>query len=162
MKILDDRTLHVLWSWGELDKTELEHRFKTGLLALLQTVRSRGGENHPALEGKGTAALADELAEAGAILDECAANCMTMASTLRAESGRDEQRMPKRLEKSLGQKVVLTHTNVKELQEGPLVLVDVEEENGVIGKGEEYWQTPLNRLLVLPRERTEEGNAEQS
>lgn len=162
MKILDDRTLHVLWSWGELDKTELEHRFKTGLLALLQTVRSRGGENHPALEGKGTAALADELAEAGAILDECAANCMTMASTLRAESGREERRMPKRLEKSLGQKVVLTHTNVKELQEGPLVLADVEEENGVIGKGEEYWQTPLNRLLVLPRERTEEGNAEQS
>ncbi|MFW5893707.1 MAG: hypothetical protein ACOCUY_01040 [Verrucomicrobiota bacterium] len=162
MKILDDRTLHVLWSWSELDKTELEHRFKTGLLALLKTVRSRGGEKHPALEGKGTAALADELAEAGAILDECAANCMTLASTLRAENGLDEQRIPKRLEGSLGQKVVLSRTNVKELQEGPLVLADVEDENGVIGKGDEYWQTPLNRLLVLPRERTGEGDAEQS
>lgn len=158
MKILDDKSLQTLWSWSDLDRSELEHRFKTGLLALLNMIRSSGSGGHAALKGKGMAALADELAEAGAVLDECAANCMTLASTLRADAGQEDARMPRRLEGAEGQKVVLSRTHVKELQEGPLVLEEVTDDGAVVGKGEDYWKTPLNRLLVLPRERSGEGD----
>ena len=165
MNILDDKTFQVIWSWSDLEKAELEHRFKNGVLALLEIVRESRSKGEPALSETDVDALTAELEEAATVFDECAVNCFALASTLRAErpdrqaneDGRD--RMPPRLKRSCGKKVLVSRTNIEELRNRTVTLDDVDGEYGIVGEGDDFWKTPLNRVVVLP---TEEADSEEA
>lgn len=153
MKIVDEKSLQMLWSWGDVERNEFDYRFKAALLALLRMVQ-RSGASSEGMSEQRIAGLATELQEAGKVLEECAVNCMTLASTLKSEAGNatdEDRRVLERLEATVGSEVMLSRTHVDELQGVALVLDEIRGTNGVVRQGEDYWQTPLNRLLVLPR-----------
>jgi len=150
----NDRPRDLEWTWSDGERQRLLSRFQTALHALLRAYESwRPGDE--AQRRTVAADLAGRIEKAGIDLDICASNCHVLANTLRAQAGLDgvQAATPHaavRLSKALGCSAVLTRTTIEQLAGRLVTLAYLEGANAIVRLGEEYWGTPIDRLLVVP------------
>lgn len=154
MRLLDKKDSSVLWEWNHRDRAELAIRFKSNLRRSLELIRGRMDDGDPLSREELTEFLND-LMEAAGTLGECTSNCLALASTIRAFIGESETadaliESTGHLAGALGKPVVLTRTTISELLDKQLTLEEIEGANAIVRLGDDYWGTPVDRILVLP------------
>lgn len=156
MRILNEKTLSLLWSWGRSDSEDLSRRFDGNLQELLEVARARSESGRP-LPPEDLDRLADELHSAGDQLLACAQNALAaaaeayvLAGGTAAERNRRRQHL-EAMRAAIGQTVILRRTSVKELRNKPLLLVDIRGARGVLQDGDSRWEASLDRLQVIER-----------
>ncbi len=156
MRIFDDEALNVLWNWGHVEKDDLTNRFKANLARLLKNIERKMDQTDKNAPDD-LEALSLELQDAGELLNECRRNCLDLAATVRCLAGKSheerEQRMNhlQRLEDAVGERVVLTQTDIKELRGKILILEEIQGIKAVVRNGNEYWETPIDRIMAITK-----------
>lgn len=156
MRILNEKTLSLLWSWGRSESEELALRFDGNLRDLLAVIRSRAQGSRP-VPPEDLARLADELYAAGDLLLKSARNAFEAAAEAHVLAGgapaecENRRRHLESMKAAVGKTVVLRRTSVKELRNKPLLLVEVRGQRGVLQDGTDRWEASLDRLQLCER-----------
>ncbi|NOY81059.1 MAG: hypothetical protein GXP31_08650 [Kiritimatiellaeota bacterium] len=162
MRILREKDLQILWSWGRNERDHLVRTYQSNLVELLKTVQARVQSSDP-LPTEEVDALAREVQEAGEILEQGMSTCFALAGILYVMGGKDAEEQSRRQEylsrltSQKGEKVRVVRTSVRELLGRELLLEDVHGFKAVLWDGDGHWETPVDR--VEPLEATEEVTA---
>lgn len=166
MRILDEKNLSILWSWGKVEEDEMSTRFDENLKALFSFVEKLKKDAN-AFNPDDIKALAEEIQEVSSILAKSSANCTDLCDKLRVLCGEKKQAAPlgespaeakslsdtkqfKVMQKYVGKRVIVTRTSLKHLQNKTVILEEVRGTKGIIRDGEDYWETPLSHLSPAP------------
>ncbi|MBN2449797.1 MAG: DUF4388 domain-containing protein [Lentisphaeria bacterium] len=147
-------TGNTAWTWDEGELRRLRAVFRTELQAFLRVTEKAPDAVDDAYRAR-VAALLDRMEQAAAELDVCAANCHSLARSLRAWVQGDDTHVvvPEgsvRLRSALGQEVMLTRTTIAQLAGKPVRLEYIDGANAIVQTGGEYWGTPWDRVVVMP------------
>jgi len=158
MRIIREKDLQVLWSWGDSEREHLERTFQQNLVDLLNTVRARQATSRP-FSREELQELAEELQQAGELLEQGMLNCFALAAILYTMAGgsaadqRKRQELLQRFRQQIGKKVRVVRTSVAELKNRVLTLEAVHGFKGVLRDGGERWETPIDRLEIVDEDR---------
>ncbi|MCK5802382.1 MAG: DUF4388 domain-containing protein [Lentisphaeria bacterium] len=155
MSEIGDKTLAGSWPFGATEKRQLAVKFKVSLLQCLRDYEQYSITTTPSLED--LISLANRFEEACRILDECSGNCETLAATFRNYAGISPHAEPRaaeaaRFARSSGKEVILTRTTIEELKGADVSLAQIEGGNAIVCHGDDYWGTPVDRLIILADE----------
>ncbi len=162
MQILDERKLSVLWEWGDSERKLFTVKFKTNLLRCLKTINRRMAGGQP-FGNDELDALAEEFRDAGDLLEESSWNCAALACALMSLAGGDETLgqsstpSAKRLASAVGKEVVLTQTTIDDLKGQPVILEQINGNRALIRHKDDYWETAVDRLMLLAPESAAEA-----
>ncbi len=151
MRILREKDLQVLWSWGRNERDHLVRTYQNNLVELLKTVQARAQSTDP-LPAEEVDALAREIQEAGEILEQGMNTCFALAGILYVMGGKDSEAQTQRQENltrlasKKGEKVRVVRTSVRELLGRELLLEDVHGFKAVLWDGDGHWETPVDRV----------------
>lgn len=154
MRIIREKDLQVLWSWGDSERDHLERTFQQNLVDLLNTVRARQASSRP-FSREELQELAEEVQQAGELLEQGMVNCFALAALFYIMAGgsaaeqRKRQELVDRFRRQVGKKVRVVHTSVAELKDRVLTLEAVHGFKGLLRDGEDRWETPLDRLAIV-------------
>ncbi len=151
MRILDEKQLSVVWSWGQAERLELTQRFRENLGRLRQLVGQDSGRE-TVLSASDLEGLANELQEAGQLMEESRQRCFALSESLHVLAGGDETERRQRaahlqaMKQAVGRPVELRNSGNRVFEGRPLVLEAIRGIDGVVRSGEERWQISLFKL----------------
>jgi len=154
VRILDERTLTVVWNWGADEERNLRTSYEANLRRLLAMVDERRNEGKP-VPVEDLKVLTKEVQQAAETLNECALNCFVLAQLVyaqcadTAEKRQEREEWLQQLDSYIGRPVILTQTSIDELQGKQVTLEAVLGTKAVVRYGEERWETPIDRVAVV-------------
>lgn len=154
MRILDEKNLSVIWSWGQLERDELATRFQANLDKLLHSVH-KWVQQENRVSGADLQGLAEELQDAADTLEACTARCYTMSRALNSLAEDDAATRKKRMQHlealnaAIGKPVVLTRTSIEELRGKTLILERIKGTKAIVRDGDDYWETPVEQVELV-------------
>ncbi|MDT8390050.1 MAG: hypothetical protein RRC34_06035 [Lentisphaeria bacterium] len=159
MRIVNEKYLALIWNWDDSEKGNLQHKFQTNLERLVYAVQERM-ETGDAPSPEALRSLAEELQEAGELLQQSAENCLAVARVMYTSTG-DFAANPDKLqsiEAHIGKPVILSQTSAPEIEGRQLILHEIRGIKAILKDGDSFWEALID--FVVPVEEIQKGTVD--